>query len=254
MKKKYDPQEGELVVCRITRINPNSAFAELVEYERTGMIHVSEVAARWVRDIREFIKENQYVVCRVIGVDRDHVSLSIKRVRQEEASSRINEFKRENKAEKLLEMVAKSIEKTPEQAFQEVGFRLQDQFGSLSKAFEIAWKNPELLKSKGIPNEWIQPIVEIVKKNYSEKTYELKAELNLMCYASDGIEIIRDALSKAVKENGIEVKYISAPKYMIIAKGKNYKEIEAKISGVAESITREINKCKGDCTFKMVEE
>jgi translation initiation factor 2 subunit 1 len=254
MKKDYSPREGELVVCRITRINPNSAFAELVEYDRTGMIHVSEVAARWVRDIREFVKENQYVVCRVIGVDRDYVSLSIKRVRQEEASSKMNEFKRENKAEKLLEMVAKSISKTPEQAFREVGFKLQDQFGSLSKAFEIAWKNPDLFKAKGVPSEWLQPILEIVKKAYSDKTYELKAELNLMCYASNGIEIIRDTLSKAVKENGIEVKYISAPKYMIIARGKNYKEIETKISRAAESITREINKCKGDCTFKMVEE
>ena len=254
MKRNYSPREGELVICRITRINPNSAFAELVEYERTGMIHVSEVAARWVRDIREFIKESQFVVCRVIRVEGDHVSLSIKRVRQEEASSKMNEFKRENKAEKLLELAAKSIGKTPEQAFHEVGFGLQEEFGSLSKAFEIAWRNPELFRAKGVPAAWLQPILDIVKKAYSDKTYELKAELNLMCYASNGIEIIRDALSKAVKENDIEVKYISAPKYMLVARGKNYKEIEATISRAAASITAEINKCKGDCTFKMVEE
>jgi translation initiation factor 2 subunit 1 len=254
MKKNYSPREGELVICRITRINPNSAFAELVEYERTGMIHVSEVAARWVRDIREFIKEGQFVVCRVIRVEGDHVSLSIKRVRQEEASSKMNEFKRENKAEKLLELAAKSIGKTPEQAFREVGLGLQEEFGSLSKALEIAWRNPELFRAKGVPAAWLQPILDIVKKAYSDKTYELKAELNLMCYASNGIEIIRDALSKAVKENGVEVKYISAPKYMLVARGKNYKEIEATISRAAQSITAEINKCKGDCTFRMVEE
>jgi translation initiation factor 2 subunit 1 len=254
MKRNYSPREGELVVCRITRINPNSAFAELVEYDRIGMIHVSEVAARWVRDIREFIKENQYVVCRVIRVEGDHVSLSIKRVRQEDASAKINEFKRENKAEKLLEMVAKSINKTPEQAFREVGLRLQDEFGSLSKAFDVALKNPELLKAKGVPSEWVNPIVEMVKKAYSDKTYEMKAELSLMCYAPDGVEIIKGALSKAAKENGIDVRYISAPKYMIAAKGKNYKEIEQKINRAAESIIREINRCKGDCTFKMIEE
>ncbi|HJW97113.1 MAG TPA: S1 RNA-binding domain-containing protein [archaeon] len=254
MKRNYSPREGELVVCRITRINPNSAFAELVEYERTGMIHVSEVAARWVRDIREFIKENQFVVCRVIRVESDHVSLSIKRVRQEDASSRMNEFKRENKAEKLLEMAAKSVKKTLEQAFQEVGFGLQEEFGSLSKAFEVAWKNPELFKAKGVPQVWLLPITDIAKKAYSEKTYELKAELNLMCYAPNGIEVIKTALATAVKENEVEVKYISTPKYMLVARGKNYKEIEAKISHAAESITREINRCKGDCTFKVVEE
>ena len=254
MKRNYSPREGELVVCRITRINPNSAFAQLVEYDKIGMIHVSEVAARWVRDIREFIKENQFVVCRVIRVDGDHFSLSMKRVRQEEASSKMNEFKRENKAEKLLELAAKSVKKTPEQAYHEVGVILQDQFGSLTKAFEVAWKNPELLKAKGIPGEWMQPILEVAKKAYSEKTYELKAELSLICYAPDGIQIIRNALETAVKENGIEVRYISTPKYEIVAKGKNFKEIEATISRAAESITREINKCKGDCTFKMAEE
>jgi len=254
MKKNYNPREGELVVCRITRINPNSAFAELVEYDRIGMIHVSEVAARWVRDIREFIKENQFVVCRVIRVEGDHVSLSIKRVRQEDASSRINEFKRENKAEKLLEMAAKPMKKTLEQAYQEVGFGLQEEFGSLSKAFEVAWKNPELFKAKGVPQAWLGPITEIAKKAYSEKTYELKAELSLMCYAPNGIEVIKSALEAAAKEDGVEVKYISTPKYMLVARGKNYKEIEAKISHAAESITMEINRCKGDCTFKVVEE
>ncbi len=254
MKRKNDPRYGELVICRITKINPNSAFAELLEYNRSGMIHVSEVAARWVRDIREFIKENQFVVCRVIDISRDYLSLSIKRVRQEEASSRMNEFKRENKAEKLLELAAKTEKKTLEQAFNEVGYRLQDEFGSLSKAFEIAWKNPELLKSKGIPQVWIGPLTEIAKKSYSEKTYELKAELNLMCFSSEGIEVIKRTLINAVKENSVEIKYISAPKYLLVAKGKNYKEIRAKVEKVAESVTSEINKCKGDCTFKMVEE
>ena len=252
MKRKTGPNEGELVVCRITRINPNSAFAELLEYDKTGMIHVSEVAARWVRDIREFIKENQYVVCRVIGLDRDHVSLSLKRVRQEDAVRKLNEFKRENKAEKLLEMAAKSIKKTPEQAYQEVGFGLQDEFGSLTKAFEVAWKNPELLKAKGVPSIWIQPLVEIAKKAYFEKTYEVRAELNLVCSAPDGVEIIKSSLMKAAKD-GVEVKYISTPKYLLLAKGKSRKEIEAKVSGAADTIAKEIAKAGGECTFRIEE-
>ena len=102
MKKKGSPSRGELVICRIRKIYPNSVTAELTEYGMTGMIHVSEVASRWVRNIREFLKENQYVICRVIGVDGESIQLSAKRVRYEEKTARMNEFKRERKAEKLL--------------------------------------------------------------------------------------------------------------------------------------------------------
>ena len=59
MRKSGIPRRWEIVICQITKINPNSAFAKLVEYDKTGMIHVSEVASGWVRDIREFLRENQ---------------------------------------------------------------------------------------------------------------------------------------------------------------------------------------------------
>jgi translation initiation factor 2 alpha subunit (eIF-2alpha) len=44
MKKTGMPRPGEVVVCRIKSINPNSVFARLEEYDKEGMIHVSEVA------------------------------------------------------------------------------------------------------------------------------------------------------------------------------------------------------------------
>jgi translation initiation factor 2 subunit 1 len=253
MKRKDSPREGELVVCRILKIYPNSAFAELVEYERRGMIHVSEVASRWVRNIREFVKENQYVVCRVIRVEGDHLSLSMKRVRHEDASSKLNEFKRENKAERLLEMAAKSMKKTLEQAYDEVGFTLQEEFGSMSKAFEFAWKNPELLSRKGIPKAWLDVLSEIAKKAYSEKTFEQKAELRLACYSPDGVEVIKRLLGNASRENGVEVKYISAPKYMLVAKGKSHKENRARIEKAADSIAKGLGS-KGECSFSIIEE
>ena len=49
------------------------------------------------------------------------------------------------------------------------------------------------------------------------------------------------------------LKYISTPKYLILAKGKNRKEIEAKVSGAADAIANEINKAGGECTFRVAE-
>jgi translation initiation factor 2 subunit 1 len=251
--KRGLPERNELVVCRVTKIYPNSVTAELVEYGKPGMIHVSEVASRWVRDIREFLKEGQFVVCRVIDVSGGQVQLSVKRARTEDKASKMNEFKRENKAEKLLEMAAKQMGRTLEQAYQDVGFSLQDQFGSLTKAFDFAVRRPELLKEKGIPEAWIGPLMDIARKSSSEKEYQVVATLDMRCYSSDGVERIRKALSGAAKE-GLEVKYISAPRYTIIGRGKNFKETKARVQQAVEAVRKEMAGHKGVCEFQITED
>jgi translation initiation factor 2 subunit 1 len=253
MRKQGRPRFGEVVVCKITKIFPNSAFAELVEYRMSGMIHVSEVALKWVRDIREFLKTNQHVVCKVMRVEGSNISLSIKRVRKVEQDAKLNEFKRENKAEKLLEMAAKKMKKDLETAYKEVGFSLQEEFGSLNKALEIAVKNPDLFRQKGIKKEWIDPLKDIALKSFSEKTYEVKAELILSCYASNGVEIIKKTLIDATEGKSVEVKYISSPKYMLISRGKDIKKIKQEVEQTAEEITKNIQKSNGLCRFHMIE-
>ena len=150
------PKRHDLVICRVTKIDPHSASVEVIEYKKVGLIHASEVAKRWVRDIREFLKEGQYIVCKVMDVDRrtNTVILSAKRLSREESDRKLNEFKRERKSEKMLEQIAKTLGKTLEQAYNEVGFTLQNEFGSLTKTFEMVEKNPELFKKRELPEKW----------------------------------------------------------------------------------------------------
>ena len=248
------PRRDELVVCRITRLYPNSVDVEMIEYGRKGMVHVSEVAKRWVRDIREFLKQGQYVVCRVMRVDGENIHLSIKRVNRGESDSKLGEFKRERKSEKMLELAAQAMKKGLEDAYREVGHTLIEEFGSLTKAFEIALKNPNLLKQRNIPEKWIKEIIEIAEKSQSEKTYRLTGELTMTCYQPDGVEVIKKVLAQARENNkGIEIKYISAPKYMLVLSGKNYKRLESRITAAGEEIVRDMRSRKGEASFMIKE-
>lgn len=249
MKKTGMPRRGELVICRITRINPNSAFATLTEYDKTGMIHVSEVAKRWVKNIREFIREDQYVVCKVIGIDERGISLSIKRVWREESRSKLNEFKKDRKAEKMLEMIGKAMGKPLDESWEQIGNKLEDEFGSLIKAFDIALKKPELFKAKGIKGPWAEKVIETIKKRRTEKVYELKAKMKLICYKPDGMEVIKKALSRA---KDLEVRYISAPNYVLVGHGKDPKRLENLVKGTAEEIAKDIQKSQGEASFELV--
>lgn len=252
MRMQGLPKRFELVVCRVEKIFPHSAQVQMVEYRKKAMIHVSEIALRWVKNIKEFVKPNQFVVCQVMRVERDDVSLSLKRVRKEESERRLNEFKRESKAERALELIAKSMKKSLDDAYREVGYTLQEEFGSIHKALEFAFKNPDLVRSKGIPKAWLEPLMKAAQKSYSEKDYQVKAKLKLICYGPDGIKVIKKALSDSCCE-GLEVRYVSAPRYSIIGKGKNFKELKARVQSAAENISRELSSHKGTCEYEISE-
>jgi len=248
MKERL-PKYGELVVCRVTKINPHSAIVYILEYDITGLIHVSEIASRWVRDIREFIRENQYIVCRVLDVRPEGVSLSLKRVHREDTARKLNEFKREKRTEKLLEMAGKGLGKTLDETKKEIGDHIIEEFGSYTKLFEMAIKAPDLLTRKGLSDEWAKAIAEIARRNYSEKTFIVKGKLRLSTIEPNGVELIKKSLLKA-KSQGLEVQYISAPKYVLVGEGKNYREVENKVRTIGEEIVKEFSK-HGEATFDM---
>ncbi len=252
MRKAGKPKRHELVICRVAKLYPNSAVVEMIQYgNMKGMVHVSEVAKKWVRDIREFLRESQHVVCKVMSVDEHTVSLSVKRVHKDEANRKLNEFKREKRAEKLLEMAGKGLGKDLEETYKEVGYKLQEEFGPLQKAFETAFKNPELLTTKGVPKKWADALVEIARKSFVEKTYTARGNLRLVCYRPDGIEVIKKVLEKA-RKNGMEVRYVSAPKYELSNSGKNYKEVESDLEETAAETVKAIEKTGGEASFELV--
>ena len=240
MRKSGSPRNGEVVVCRIEKIHPNSAFAQILDYNTVGMIHVSEVAKKWIRDIRDFIKENQFVVCKVMKLEERTISLSIKRVHRDEANRKLGEFKRERRAEKLFEQAAKLQKKGLDDAYKEVGEVLEEGFGTLQKVLETAFKNPELLEKKGVPKKWVDSLVEIAKKSYTEKVYTVRGRLELVSYSPDGVDIIRKALKKGLISGRGPTGVAAAALYITSAmhgEKKTQKEV-ADVAGVTEVTIR----------------
>ena len=146
VKRKGFPKIGEIVIVSIARITPYSAMCKLEEYPgKEGMIHVSQVSGKWVRDIKKFIKMNKTYVVKVLRVDerKGHIALSLKRVPKIDRTRKMLAYKREQKAEKILEKIAKKQKMTLDKVYEKVGFQLQEEFGEIFKAFESASKSPE---------------------------------------------------------------------------------------------------------------
>lgn len=69
---------GSIFEGKVTGITKFGAFVSLPE-NRTGMVHISEVAHSYVSDIKQHLEEGQTVSVKVIGIDQEgRINLSIK--------------------------------------------------------------------------------------------------------------------------------------------------------------------------------
>ena len=70
---------GSILEGKVTGITKFGAFVELPG-GKVGMVHISEVAPTFVKEIRDFVKENQVVKVKVLSISDDgKVSLSMKK-------------------------------------------------------------------------------------------------------------------------------------------------------------------------------
>lgn len=70
---------GKVVEGKVSGITAFGAFIQLPE-GKSGLVHISEVAQEYVKDIKAHLKENQTVKVKVISIDPNgKISLSIKK-------------------------------------------------------------------------------------------------------------------------------------------------------------------------------
>ncbi len=81
-------KEGETVEGTVKGITNFGAFVELPD-GRTGLVHISEVADTYVKDIRKFINEEEEVKVKVLSINGDKIGLSLRKVKdnREKAAS-----------------------------------------------------------------------------------------------------------------------------------------------------------------------
>ncbi len=251
--EKKLPKTGEILTATITNIGANSAFAKLEGYDKEGLIHISEIARGWVKDIRKHIKKGQKVAVKVVRVDpyKGYISLSIKAVAESQKSDAFREKHLQKSAEKMLEMLAKSEKKTTSQLTKEMESGI-DTLGSLYKVFEKSNKTPEKLEKLGLSNSLIKAIQKIAEKNIKQKQFIFKADLEITSLEKNGIQQIKKTL-KDVEKKKVKVSYISAPKYTAQYKSKNAKRAQKAFETILNDAEKQAKQIGVDFSFKLEE-
>jgi translation initiation factor 2 subunit 1 len=259
MTRLHDyPEEGELVVCSVRIVKNFGAFVTLDEYkDKEGFIHIAEVTTGWVKYIRDYVREGQKIVCKVLRVNpnKGHIDLSLRLVNEHQRREKIQEWKNEQKAEKLFEIVASKINIETEKCYEDFGYDLMDKFGSLYTAFEQCAIDPMILSENSFEGDWIEPFTSIATENIVPPFVNIKGYLELTCPLPDGVLQIRNSLTEIEKENDviIKVQYVGAPKYRVLVQAPNYKIAEEELKNAVDTAIRSIEKNSGFGSFSRKE-
>lgn len=248
---KDRPEEGDLVVVTITDADKNSAYAELEEYEDLkGLIHISEVSRSWVQDVSKELSEGEKTVAQVVEADEDgSIGLSLKRVNDKQKKDAMSRWNKEKKAEKFLDQLADELGRDKEELYEEVVFPLQREFGSSFTGFEISVGEEEELQEL-FDDETVEAIQKVAKDNINLKQEKFEGEITLHFQQADGVERIKKAFKDAGE--GVEIKYVSAPKYSITAWGRNTELAKKRMDKARKNISSKADELDGEFEFNKV--
>lgn len=227
------PKEDEIVLCTVKSIVGTAVFVKIEKYNKEGTIVTSEIAPGRIRNLRDYVIPGKKIVCKILRVDEEtgHIDLSLRRVSQKDRTAVLEIYEKEKNALAILKIVRK-------EKYEEIAEKIKEKFGNL---YDFMYKSEETEFGKvGFNEEEIKKLNKILKEK-KEKKIEVKMKLEISNEASNGITIIKEVLS-GIKD--IDIRYISAPHYLIALTGKNYKEANKMLEEASNKII-ELAKEKG---------
>ncbi|MFH1209202.1 MAG: translation initiation factor IF-2 subunit alpha [archaeon] len=250
-QKQDLPEINEVVLCTVKKILFHSVFVDLDEYSKEGMVHISEIAPGRIRNLRDFVKENKKIVCKVLSINKEkgHIDLSLRRVSLSQKKNKLEEHKQEEKAENILKLAAKDLKISLEDIYKEAGYIILEQYPSLNECFqEIVNSNFDISTLK-IKKNIADKIEEHVREKIKPPKVNISGTLVLQSNLPNGVEIIKKTLKNVLTSDNIEVIYIGAPKYKITVTASNYKEAELILKNISNTAIEFIKNLKGSGEF-----
>jgi len=257
LSKEGLPEEEELLICTITKVQFHSVFANLDEYQKVGLIHISEVSPGRIRNIRDFVKEGKKVVCKVLRIDRErgHIDLSLRRVTETQRRKKVDEIKKEQKAEKIIEIVAKEAKVDPKKLFYDIINNVSKKYESLYEFFQQVVADSEAMKDANLEGSIVKKLEDAIRSRVKEVSVRIEGKLKLTSYAPNGVDLVKEALKRAeeIGKEHISIKYLGAGSYNIIISAKDYKGAEKVLKNATEQAVEYIKENDGQGEFIRLE-
>ena len=228
MQLKDFPDEDENIICTVDRVVSTSVFVKLDEYSgKEGVIVFSEVAPGRIRNIRDYIRHGQKIVCKVLRIDKDkgHIDLSLRRVSTKEKKEVLENYQKEKEIFAVLNIIVKDKKRIDEMVK-----KLRQKSNFVEFCGNVAVNAPGcmlLLEESGFEKDEANKFVEIIKEKVQEKKATVKTKFTITSDAANGIEKIKKILVEL--EDKAKINYMGSSNYLLTIEDNNYKEANRKL-------------------------
>lgn len=217
------------------------------------MILLSELSRRRIRSINKLIRVGRSEVVVVIRVDKEkgYIDLSKRRVSPEDIVKCEEKFARGKTVNSILRHTAEILKFTTEEQFEDLyektAWKIDDIKNKQGAAFDVFKQcvtDPSVLDECDIPKEWKDILISNIKRRLTPQAVKCRADIEVSCYANEGIDAIKQALREGLKlsteEKPIKINLIAPPVYVVTSssldRDEGIKLLQAVINKVKESI------------------
>ena len=236
-KKSGAPEENDIVLCRVTKIYPNSVFVDLLEFNDSGMVHISEVSPGRIRNLRDYVSVGRQVVCKVLRIDRErgHIDLSLRRVNSNQRKEKLEEIKQELKAESIIKSVSKKIKIPVADLYKKISIPIFKEYEYIYDCFRDVADDSISLDSFGIDQNIAKEFNDIILDKFKPEKIILQGEIEIKTYDSIGVDKIKKCLQAVEKiSETIKLSYLGGGRYKLVIEDFDYKPAEENLAKAQE--------------------
>ena len=227
------PEVNEIVLCEVTKIYGNSTFVQLLEYEKEGVLTISEIAPGRIRNLRDHVVENKVIVCKVLRVDPrlNRIDVSLRRVPIIVMKDKQESIKKEEYSERIYmdvvkelnpgkeSMSDKELEKAKDTLFENTYEPIFEEYETVYDAlYDVMIDNSKLDMFTKIDQKTKDAFLKIINERIKPDEVLFKETFSLKCTDSEGVNIIKDAIGNSLKPlnyEKISVIYTAAGEFAI---------------------------------------
>ncbi|MEM1655731.1 MAG: S1 RNA-binding domain-containing protein [Nitrososphaerota archaeon] len=245
------PTVDELVIGLVKRVEKYGVYLDLLDYPGwEGFVHVSEISLKWIRNIRDYLKEGQRDVFRVLRIDpaTRQADVSYRRVSQKEREDKMRFWKRKQRLLRILKLLSERSGRSEEELKRLIVEP------ALKRGLSLYDVLLESLEEEKLP-EWMELdeglaklLMEIIGQEIKIREVTVQGVLVMSVPRGDGVEVIRRAVSRgleAARKEDVLITTIGSPRYLISVRAEDAESGRKVIEKVAEACLAVIREAGG---------
>jgi len=226
MENQQQLEEGQLVLCTVTKILGTIVFVKIQNHDTEGTITFSEISPGRIRNIRDYAFPGKKIICKILQIRSSDPSLSLRRVKLKEKT----EFNEKLRQEKSIKAIFKTVLKEDSEEILETIIKSQD----LSELVEDSKSDINLL-TKFVPKAKAQEIIKIINEKKTKEKSTTR-NFNLSSKEPEGIITIKSTIKESLENIPAKITYLAAGRYSIKIKSQDLKKADTQINTILESL------------------